>query len=65
MLGGDGGAGDTSVAASPVSLGTGDALGLRTALMALSAVLLIGVVVGPPLIGRMMSHRARRKGGAA
>ncbi|MGW4142401.1 phosphate ABC transporter substrate-binding protein PstS [Streptomyces mirabilis] len=65
VLGGDGGTGDTSVAASPVSLGTGDALGLRTALMALSAVLLIGVVVGPPLIGRMMSHRARRKGGAA
>ncbi|MFD7002400.1 phosphate ABC transporter substrate-binding protein PstS [Streptomyces mirabilis] len=65
VLGGGGGPGDTSVAASPVSLGTGDALGLRTALMALSAVLLIGVVVGPPLIGRMMSHRARRKGGVA
>ncbi|MGW1759301.1 phosphate ABC transporter substrate-binding protein PstS [Streptomyces mirabilis] len=65
VLSGDGGTGDTSVAASPVSLGTGDALGLRTALMALSAVLLIGVVVGPPLIGRMMSHRARRKGGVA
>ncbi|WP_329532667.1 phosphate ABC transporter substrate-binding protein PstS [Streptomyces sp. NBC_01450] len=65
VLGGGGGTGDTSVAASPVSLGTGDALGLRTALMALSAVLLIGVVVGPPLIGRMMSHRARRKGGVA
>ncbi|MER5666218.1 phosphate ABC transporter substrate-binding protein PstS [Streptomyces mirabilis] len=65
VLGGGGGTGDTSVAASPVSLDTGDALGLRTALMALSAVLLIGVVVGPPLIGRMMSHRARRKGGVA
>ncbi|MER7689226.1 phosphate ABC transporter substrate-binding protein PstS [Streptomyces sp. NPDC097610] len=65
VLSGNGGAGDTSVAASPVSLGVGDALGLRTALMALSAVLLIGVVVGPPLIGRMMSHRARRKGGVA
>ncbi|MFF2131544.1 phosphate ABC transporter substrate-binding protein PstS [Streptomyces olivochromogenes] len=65
VLSGDGGTGDTSVAASPVSLGTGDALGLRTALMALSAVLLIGVVVGPPLIGRMMSNRARRKGGVA
>ncbi|MCX4436169.1 MULTISPECIES: phosphate ABC transporter substrate-binding protein PstS [Streptomyces] len=65
VLSGGGGTGDTSVAASPVSLGTGDALGLRTALMALSAVLLIGVVVGPPLIGRMMSNRARRKGGVA
>ncbi|MER5537774.1 phosphate ABC transporter substrate-binding protein PstS [Streptomyces mirabilis] len=65
VLSGDSGTGDTSVVASPVSLGTGDALGLRTALMALSAVLLIGVVVGPPLIGRVMSNRARRKGGVA
>ncbi|MGW0941885.1 phosphate ABC transporter substrate-binding protein PstS [Streptomyces sp. NPDC002623] len=65
VLGADGGTGDTSVAASPVSLASGDALGLRTALMALSAVLLLGVVVGPPLIGRLMSNRTRRNGGSA
>ncbi|MFJ4983880.1 phosphate ABC transporter substrate-binding protein PstS [Streptomyces sp. NPDC088732] len=57
--------GDTSVVASPVSLGTDDALGLRTALMALSAVLLLGVVVGPPLVARVMANRARRNGGSA
>ncbi|MFD7878977.1 phosphate ABC transporter substrate-binding protein PstS [Streptomyces sp. NPDC059766] len=64
---GDGrsGGGDTTVAATPVSLGSGDALGLRTALMALSAVLLVGVVVGPPALARLMSGRARRKRGAA
>ncbi|MER7680037.1 phosphate ABC transporter substrate-binding protein PstS [Streptomyces sp. NPDC096934] len=60
VLGADGGTGDTSVAASPVSLGTGDALGLRTVLMVLSAVLLIGVVVGPPLVGRLLTQRAQR-----
>ncbi|MFG2475146.1 phosphate ABC transporter substrate-binding protein PstS [Streptomyces fagopyri] len=65
VLGSGGGTGDTSVVASPVALGTGDALGLRTALMALSAVLLLGVVVGPPLVGRVLSRRAGRKGGAA
>ncbi|MFI5793319.1 phosphate ABC transporter substrate-binding protein PstS [Streptomyces sp. NPDC051677] len=65
VLGGAGGAGDTSVAATPVSLASGDALGLRTALMALSAVLLVGVVVGPPLIGRLMTNRSRRNGGSA
>ncbi|SHI02583.1 phosphate ABC transporter substrate-binding protein PstS [Streptomyces sp. 3214.6] len=64
-LGGAGGTGDTSVAATPVSLASGDALGLRTALMALSAVLLVGVVVGPPLIGRLLTNRSRRNGGSA
>lgn len=66
VLSGDqGSGGDTSVAATPVSLGSGDALGLRTALMALSAVLLVGVVVGPPLLARLMTSRTRRNGGAA
>ncbi|MFH9043090.1 phosphate ABC transporter substrate-binding protein PstS [Streptomyces sp. NPDC017966] len=60
---GDGG--DGSVAASPVSLASGDTTGLRTALMALSAVLLVGVVIGPPLVARVMANRARRNGGAA
>ncbi|GAA3858560.1 hypothetical protein GCM10023084_10290 [Streptomyces lacrimifluminis] len=59
------GAGDASVVASPVALGSGDALGLRTALMALSALLLLGVVVGPPLVGRLLANRTRRKGGVA
>ncbi|MGW3633387.1 phosphate ABC transporter substrate-binding protein PstS [Streptomyces sp. NPDC005122] len=65
VLNAGGGTGDTSVVASPVALGTGDALGLRTALMVLSAVLLIGVVVGPPLIGRAMTNRTRRREGSA
>ncbi|MER5194969.1 phosphate ABC transporter substrate-binding protein PstS [Streptomyces sp. NPDC002755] len=65
VLGADPGTGDTSVAASPVSLASGDALGLRTALMALSAVLLVGVVVGPPLVGRVLTNRSRRNGGSA
>ncbi|MFG2945065.1 phosphate ABC transporter substrate-binding protein PstS [Streptomyces adustus] len=62
---GQSGGGDTTVAASPVSLGSGDALGLRTALMALSAVLLVGVVVGPPVLARLMAGRSRRNRGAA
>lgn len=65
VLSADQATGDTSVAASPVSLASGDSLGLRTALMALSAALLIGVVVGPPLVGRMMANHSRRNGGSA
>ncbi|MGW4736306.1 phosphate ABC transporter substrate-binding protein PstS [Streptomyces shenzhenensis] len=65
VLGGGQAVGDSSVAASPVALGADDALGLRTALMALSAALLVGVVVGPPAVARVMAGRARRKGGAA
>ncbi|MFF3845010.1 phosphate ABC transporter substrate-binding protein PstS [Streptomyces sp. NPDC002328] len=62
-LSGDGtGTGDTSVAATPVSLASGNALGMRGALMALSAVLLVGVVVGPPLTARALAARNRRKG---
>ncbi|MFE4666215.1 phosphate ABC transporter substrate-binding protein PstS [Streptomyces sp. NPDC056716] len=62
VVSGEQAAGDSSVVASPVSLGTGDSPGLRTALMALSAVLLVGVVVGPPAVARAMAGRARRKG---
>ncbi|MET8635757.1 phosphate ABC transporter substrate-binding protein PstS [Streptomyces sp. NPDC004096] len=65
VISGDQAAGDTSVAAGPVSLGADDSLGLRTALMALSAALLVGVVVGPPVVARVMAGRTRRKGGAA
>nr|WTB33227.1 phosphate ABC transporter substrate-binding protein PstS [Streptomyces sp. NBC_00830] len=65
VLSADQAAGDASVVASPVSLGSGDALGLRTALMALSAALLVGVVVGPPVVARVMANRTRRKGGVA
>lgn len=62
-ISGDGtGTGDTSVAANPVSLAAGNALGLRGALMALSAVLLVAVVIGPPLTARALAARSRRKG---
>ncbi|MFD4944359.1 phosphate ABC transporter substrate-binding protein PstS [Streptomyces sp. NPDC058409] len=56
------GTGDTSVAANPVSLASGNAFGLRGALMALSAVLLVAVVIGPPLTARALAARSRRKG---
>ncbi|MHA5052701.1 phosphate ABC transporter substrate-binding protein PstS [Streptomyces sp. SD15] len=63
---GDGAAtGDTSVAANPVNIAYGSSFGLRGALMALSALLLVGVVVGPPVAARALAGRARRKGGAA
>ncbi|MFI6339655.1 phosphate ABC transporter substrate-binding protein PstS [Streptomyces sp. NPDC050535] len=65
VLSGDQGAGDSSVVANPIALGSGEALGLRTALMALSAALLVGVVIGPPVIARVMSNRSRRRGGSA
>ncbi|MEU9332259.1 phosphate ABC transporter substrate-binding protein PstS [Streptomyces sp. NPDC048290] len=61
VISGDQATGDASVVAAPVSLGTGDSPGLRTALMALSAVLLVGVVVGPPAVARALAGRARRK----
>ncbi|MFF4748713.1 phosphate ABC transporter substrate-binding protein PstS [Streptomyces sp. NPDC002514] len=63
VVSGDGtGTGDTSVAANPVSLASDNALGMRGALMALSAVLLVAVVVGPPLTARVLAARSRRKG---
>ncbi|MCZ9344929.1 hypothetical protein NGM37_45000, partial [Streptomyces sp. TRM76130] len=54
--------GDTSVAANPVTLASADAVGMRGALMALSAVLLVAVVVGPPLTARALAARTRRRG---
>ncbi|MFD3312847.1 phosphate ABC transporter substrate-binding protein PstS [Streptomyces sp. NPDC058656] len=66
LVSGDGtGLGDNSVVANPVNLASGQQFGLRGALMALSAVLLLAVVVGPPLAARMLSARARRKGETA
>ncbi|MFB7494257.1 phosphate ABC transporter substrate-binding protein PstS [Streptomyces sp. NPDC056161] len=63
VVSGDGtGTGDTSVAANPVSLASDNTLGMRGALMALSAVLLVAVVVGPPLTARALAARSRRKG---
>ncbi|MFD4028773.1 phosphate ABC transporter substrate-binding protein PstS [Streptomyces sp. NPDC058576] len=56
------GGGDASVVANPVNLASDDAMGLRGALMALSALLLAGVVVGPPLTARALAARARKKG---
>ncbi|MEU3334438.1 phosphate ABC transporter substrate-binding protein PstS [Streptomyces sp. NPDC002144] len=63
VVSGDGtGTGDTSVAANPVALAADNGLGMRGALMALSAVLLLAVVVGPPLTARVLAARTRRKG---
>ncbi|GAA1355835.1 phosphate ABC transporter substrate-binding protein PstS [Streptomyces beijiangensis] len=59
---GAGGTGDTSVTGTPVNLASADSMGLRGALMALSAALLLGVVVGPPVAARALAARARRKG---
>ncbi len=56
------GGGDSSVVANPVNLASDDAVGLRGVLMALSALLLAGVVVGPPLTARALAARSRRKG---
>lgn len=57
--------GDAAVVANPVTLAAGDAVGLRGALMALSALLLVALVVAPPLAARAMAASARRKGDAA
>ncbi|WP_327273322.1 phosphate ABC transporter substrate-binding protein PstS [Streptomyces sp. NBC_01224] len=57
------GAGDASVVGNPVTLAAGDSPGLRGVLMALSALLLLGVVVGPPLTARALVARGRRKEG--
>lgn len=60
----DGGSGgDSSVVGNPVTLAAGESGGLRGVLMALSAVLLLGVVVGPPLTARALAARNRRKEG--
>lgn len=60
---GSAGAGDASVVGNPVTLAAADSPGLRGVLMALSAVLLVGVVVGPPLVARTLAARGRRKEG--
>ncbi|MEV7736812.1 phosphate ABC transporter substrate-binding protein PstS [Streptomyces sp. NPDC088921] len=62
LVSGDGtGTGDLSVAANPVNLASDNDLGMRSALMALSAVLLVAVVVGPPLTARLLAARTRRR----
>ncbi|MFJ3581454.1 phosphate ABC transporter substrate-binding protein PstS [Streptomyces sp. NPDC090127] len=60
--GGSGG-GDVTVVGNPVTLASDAGGGLRTVLMALSGVLLLAVVVGPPLVGRALGSRNRLKGG--
>jgi hypothetical protein len=63
---GDGTAtGDSSVVAGPVNVGYASSTGVRGALMALSALLLLAVVLGPPITARTMAARARRRGGAS
>ncbi|MBT2412805.1 phosphate ABC transporter substrate-binding protein PstS [Streptomyces sp. ISL-12] len=62
VIGAGAGTGDSSVVANPVSLASADAFGMRGALMALSAVLLVAVVVGPPLTARALAARTRRRG---
>ncbi|MEV7683015.1 phosphate ABC transporter substrate-binding protein PstS [Streptomyces sp. NPDC088341] len=56
--------GDSSVVANPVTLASGESSALRGALMGLSALLLVGVVVGPPLTARALSARSRRREGS-
>ncbi|MGW1507859.1 phosphate ABC transporter substrate-binding protein PstS [Streptomyces sp. NPDC002394] len=59
--GGDPGA--AGIAGTPVTLAADTGGGLRGLLMALSAVLLLATVVGPPLVGRALAARAQRTGG--
>ncbi|MGW6745341.1 phosphate ABC transporter substrate-binding protein PstS [Streptomyces sp. NPDC055025] len=56
--------GDSSVVANPVTLASGESSALRGALMGLSALLLVGVVIGPPLTARALSARSRRREGS-
>ncbi|MEU3185456.1 phosphate ABC transporter substrate-binding protein PstS [Streptomyces sp. NPDC006923] len=65
LISADSGGGDSSVVANPVTLASREATGLRGVLMALSALLLLGVVVGPPLAARGLAARDRRNGGSA
>ncbi|MFF3754982.1 phosphate ABC transporter substrate-binding protein PstS [Streptomyces sp. NPDC002018] len=58
------GGGDPSVVGNPVTLASGETSGLRGALMALSALLLVGVIIGPPLTARALSSRNRRGEGS-
>ncbi|MEF9884973.1 phosphate ABC transporter substrate-binding protein PstS [Streptomyces sp. P9-A4] len=58
--GGDSG---TGIVGTPVTLAAETGGGLRGVLMALSVILLLATVVGPPLVGRALTARARRQGG--
>ncbi|WP_063831178.1 phosphate ABC transporter substrate-binding protein PstS [Streptomyces griseus] len=62
--GGGGGFAGNPVVGTPVTLAADSGSGLRGLLMALSALLLLATVVAPPLLGRLMAHRADRRGGA-
>ncbi|GGS68395.1 hypothetical protein GCM10010222_06370 [Streptomyces tanashiensis] len=55
--------GAVGIAGTPVTLAADTGGGLRGLLMALSAVLLLATVVGPPLVGRALATRAERTGG--
>jgi phosphate ABC transporter phosphate-binding protein len=57
---GTAGTGDANVVGTPVNLASEGGTGLRGVLMALSAALLLGVVVGPPVAARALAGRARR-----
>ncbi|MEV6199322.1 phosphate ABC transporter substrate-binding protein PstS [Streptomyces sp. NPDC051771] len=59
--GGLGGA--NTVVGTPVTLAADSGAGLRGLLMVLSAFLLLATVIAPPLVGRLMTHRADRRGG--
>lgn len=48
------------MAGNPVSLAADGQGALRTTLMALSAILLLGVVVGPPIAARALGARSGR-----
>ncbi|MER7946060.1 phosphate ABC transporter substrate-binding protein PstS [Streptomyces sp. NPDC096079] len=64
--GGQGGGQDSGapgVVGTPVTLAADTGGGLRGLLMALSALLLLATVVGPPLVGRALAARAERTGG--
>ncbi|MEU9858842.1 phosphate ABC transporter substrate-binding protein PstS [Streptomyces sp. NPDC047974] len=55
--------GGNTVVGTPVTLAADSGAGLRGLLMVLSAFLLLATVVAPPLVGRLMTHRADRRGG--
>ncbi|WBB63557.1 substrate-binding domain-containing protein [Streptomyces sp. WMMC500] len=63
---GDGtdGAGSDVIGTS-VGIGAEQTWGMRTALMLLSAAMLVGVVVAPPVVSRYLDNRRRRRGRAA
>ncbi|TDC74522.1 phosphate ABC transporter substrate-binding protein PstS [Streptomyces hainanensis] len=61
----DGGAGGAQqVIGTPVAVGAESFWGLRTALMMVTALLVVGVIVGPPVLARYLAGRDRRRTGA-